>query len=78
MTRKRFVKLLRGFSTECYVVLRDFGIPVSSRMIFTGRGFRLPEGMSYLDASMIKMADTLSATLEIARRAEQGGERDVL
>ena len=77
MKRKRFMKLMRGFSTECYVVLRDFGIPVSSRMIFTGRGFRLPDGMSYLDASMIKLADTLSATMGIARRAEQGGVTDV-
>lgn len=77
MKRKRFMKLMRGFSTECYVALRDFGIPVSSRMIFTGRGFQLPEGMSYRDVSMIKLADTLSATLGIARWAEQGGERDV-
>lgn len=79
MTRKRFVKLMRGFSTTCYVALRYCGVPVSSGMIFTGRkGYQLPEGSSWLKAAIDMMEEILMRTLELAvNGGREGGDQHV-
>ena len=74
MKRKRFMKLMRGFSTECYVALREAGAPVDSGMIFSGRkGYQLPEGSSWLEAGLNEMERLLTQALDLLHLAARGG-----